>query len=414
MQAEETVTTQRAHSTLNLSIPDIATVNSLVFEELMESTSISTGPTNVTMINESMTQNNSSQIGSADGILYLYGVPPLILFCVISVVVNIKVLMSVFWIRRPLSPTLYISLSLADMDCFLLALEVVRLGGVIITVFHLMALAINHYLGILRPLHYLTILTYRNTTILLVLLWVLPISFFALYFNLIENDGFQSEGCRTHTFLSHKQFRTLFSSLFFGPFALMICIYVHIFYIVKRHQATRLRFRRAGSSARARASEALRSNSRQMARNVKAIHTTLYILGSFVIGWMPGVTMYMLVCNDCVLQLRGVSARVMFFIYAIINGLIILKTLVNPIIYAARMHEIKIAMRRMHDAFCGCSKLTRFTTNRGISRIIYSSEESRQSRTSRMFQNMSIRKGRNGSTYTCTGYNIHEYGNTPV
>lgn len=32
----------------------------------------------------------------------------------------------------------------------------------------------------------------------------------------------------------------------------------------------------------------------------------------------------------------------MFFIYTVINGLIILKTLVNPIIYAARMHEIKV------------------------------------------------------------------------
>lgn len=71
----------------------------------------------------------------------------------------------------------------------------------------------------------------------------------------------------------------LFSSLFFGPFALMVCIYVHIFCIVKKHQATRLRFRRAGSSFRPRASEALRSTSRQMAKNVKAVHTTLFILG---------------------------------------------------------------------------------------------------------------------------------------
>lgn len=444
MQTKETITTQRAYSTLNLSIPDIAIVNSSVFEGSIESTSVSIESMNVTMINESMQSINvSSQIGNVDGILYLYGAPPLILFCIISIVVNIKVLMSVFWIRRPLSPTLYISLSLAGadafsssvlgiglvlnsfipiglgiklkgMDCFLLVFEVVRLGGVIITVFHLMALAINHYLGILKPLHYLSILTYRNTTILLVLLWILPISFFALYFNLIENDGFQSEECKNSTFLSHKKFRMLFSSLFFAPFVLMVCIYIHIFCIVKRHQATRLRFRRAGSSARARASETLRSNSRQMARNVKAIHTTLYILGSFVIGWMPGVMMYMLVCNDCVLQLNGVSARVVFFIYAIINGLIILKTLVNPIIYAARMHEIKIATRRMNDAFCGWSKITHFTTNR-ISRM-YSSEESRhsQSKTSRLFQNMSVRKARNGSTYTCTGYNIHEYGNTPV
>ncbi|TGZ54498.1 Uncharacterized protein DBV15_10071, partial [Temnothorax longispinosus] len=178
MKTEETVTIRRAYSMLNLSIPDIATVNSSVFEGSIESTSVSIESRNVTMINESATQsvNISSQIENVDGILYLYGTPPLILFCIISIVVNIKVLMSVFWIRRPLSPTLYISLSLA---------------------------------------------------------------------------------------------------------------------------------------------------------------------GSFVIGWMPGVMMYMLVCNNCVLQLNGVSARGMFLIYATINGLIILKTLVNPIIYAARMHEIK-------------------------------------------------------------------------
>lgn len=36
----------------------------------------------------------------------------------------------------------------------MLALEAVRLGAVIVTVVHLLALAINHYIGIARPLHY--------------------------------------------------------------------------------------------------------------------------------------------------------------------------------------------------------------------------------------------------------------------
>jgi len=65
--------------------------------------------------------------------------------------------------------------------------------------------------------------------------------------------------------------------------------------------------------------------------------------GSFVIGWMPGVMIYVLVCDDCVFQFNWVSPRATFFIYTVINGLIILKTLVNPIIYAARMHEIKVS-----------------------------------------------------------------------
>ncbi|KAG5343173.1 GP119 protein, partial [Acromyrmex heyeri] len=353
------------------------------------STSMSTELMNATMINE-MTQSEitSSEIKNIK-ILYLYGVSLLMLFCVISIIVNIKILITMFWIKCPLSPTLYISLSLTGADafssfflgielllnsfipiglgielkginCFLLALEVVRLGSVIITVYHLLALANFHK-------QYSCILIFfffRKNKILLILLWMLPISFFAVYFNLIENNGFQSEGCRNNMFLRHQKFRIVFSNLVFWPFILMVYIYIHILYIVKRHQTIRLRFYEAGSPAQIRAALRKNSNIRQMTRNFRAVHTTLYILGSFVVGWMPAVITFVLVCDDCILQLNRVSARVIFFIHVINNGLIILKTLVNPIIYAAQMDEIKIATRRMHDAFCGWSKLTHFTTAR--------------------------------------------------
>lgn len=38
--------------------------------------------------------------------------------------------------------------------CSILALEAMRLAAVIVTVLHLLALAVNHYIGIARPLHY--------------------------------------------------------------------------------------------------------------------------------------------------------------------------------------------------------------------------------------------------------------------
>ncbi|XP_011053863.1 PREDICTED: octopamine receptor beta-2R-like [Acromyrmex echinatior] len=198
---------------------------------------------------------------------------------------------------------------------------------------------------------------------------MLPISFFAVYFNLIENNGFQSEGCRNNMFLRHQKFRIIFSNLVFWPFVLMVYIYIHILYIVKRHQTIRLRFYETGSPAQIRTTLRKNSNIKQMTRNFRAVHTTLYILGSFVVGWMPAVITFVLVCDDCILQLNRVSARVIFFIHVINNGLIILKTLVNPIIYAAQMDEIKIATRRMHDAFCGWSKLTHFTTGRRINSV---------------------------------------------
>ncbi|XP_043286249.1 trace amine-associated receptor 4-like [Venturia canescens] len=321
---------------------------------------------------------------------YLYGTPPLIVFCIISVVINIKTLMSAGWIRRPLSPTLHISLSLAgadafsstalaigllmnsfipkglclrlsDVGCFLLSLEAIRLGGVMITVGHLVALGVNHYLGIVKPLQYLTIMTHRITSFLIILLWILPLLFFFTYFSVIEDEGFQSLDCGTHTFLFKRKFRMMFSSLFFAPFLLMVCIYFHIFCIVRKHQASRLRFRRAGSSFRRNDGDKTEreehSASQQMARNVKAINTTLFILGSFVIGWMPATFLYIFVCEDCPLKFDWIDDEAKFFINIVSNCLIILKTLINPIIYAARMHEIQIATKRMHSSLC-CFRAT--------------------------------------------------------
>jgi melanocortin 2 receptor len=157
--------------------------------------------------------------------MYKYTVPALLGFCIISLAINIRILISIYWIRRPLSPTLHISLSLAGADaytslilaiglvvnsllpvglgikfqneCFALFLETQRLGGVIVTVAHLLALACNHYLGILRPLHYLYIMTHRNTTLCIVLLWVVPIAYFVIYFSSIDGQGFQSDNCTT-------------------------------------------------------------------------------------------------------------------------------------------------------------------------------------------------------------------------
>ncbi|XP_048515670.1 lysophosphatidic acid receptor 1-like [Athalia rosae] len=380
--------------------------------------------------------SSSEDVDEGTQKLYLYGTPPLIFFCVISVVINVEILVSVYWIRRPLSPTLHISLSLAGadafssialgvglvmnsfvpfglgltlngVDCFLLGLEAVRLGAIIITVAHLMALAANHYLGILKPLHYLSIMTHRYTTLLVILLWILPLSLFLIYFGLIENQGFQSEMCEINTFLFHKNFRLMFSSLFFAPFLVMVCIYTHIFCIVKRHQASRLRFSRAGSLHRG--SKNLGQNSsQQMARNVKAIHTTLYILGSYVVGWMPGTIMYTLVCEDCLLKFDWITGYERFFLFNAINFLIILKTLVNPIIYAARMHEIKVAKRRMHASLCRCFNPTR---GDGMAIGLHCSSEGNQSnraslsRTAvcRLASNVSIRNpGSSNRSFTRT------------
>ncbi|PSN54542.1 hypothetical protein C0J52_07093 [Blattella germanica] len=336
-------------------------------------------------LNDSNTTNtniSSTQIDMKS--LYLYTIPALLIFCIISIAYNIRILISIYWIRRPLTPTLHISLSLAGADsytsfafgiglvinsllpigfnirsqsmCFAMFVETQRLAGVIITVAHLLTLAFNHYLGILKPLHYLSIMTHRNTTACISLLWILPITFFIVYFSSVEGEGFQSQYCLEYGFIQRLKFRSMFSVLFFVPLGLMIFIYLHIFIIVREHQVNRERWSQINHGGsrhqNPNANNAHNSNQQQMVKNVKAVYTTLFILGSFAVGWLPAVLGNILYCNDCVFKLRTFDKIVEFGIFTTLNFLIIVKTLLNPIIYAARMQEIKMAIPRMHASLC--------------------------------------------------------------
>lgn len=158
--------------------------------------------------------------------LYITFTPVLISLCVFSIVFNVILLFSVLWIRRPLSPTLYISLSLAGTDlytsfllglgftlnsllpvgfqvylmdnCASLVLEALRLGAIVTTAGHLIMLAFNHYIGILRPLHYPATVTHRTVTIFMFISWTLPPSFLFAYFNMIPCQAFQSPQCQLY------------------------------------------------------------------------------------------------------------------------------------------------------------------------------------------------------------------------
>lgn len=297
--------------------------------------------------------------------LYKIFIPPMLIFCLTSVIINIRVLLSVHWIRRPLSPTLYISLSLAAADACTSALlgtglflnsylpmvwdinsscmiiyifEIFRLSGIIITVFHLLALSVNHYLGILKPLHYVSIMTTRKVTILVVLLWLIPISLHVTYFLTVPDQTYWFE-C-TKAFTSEMDFRYRFTSLFFIPIIIMAFCYTHILIIVRNQQKKWAQLSRSGST-RTRGVRNSCQQKKTLDGNVKAIYTTLLILGSCIIGWLPACLAFVLICdNGCVFTLRNINT--IFFMSWFINNLIILKTLVNPIIYSARMIEIQV------------------------------------------------------------------------
>lgn len=97
-----------------------------------------------------------------------------------------------------------------------------------VLVVHLLALSVNHYLGILKPLQYNAIMTSKRTTIVVVFLWIGPVVFFKTYFFVAADEGYWETGCTRDTFANDIKFRGMFSCLFFVPIVLMIVFYTHI------------------------------------------------------------------------------------------------------------------------------------------------------------------------------------------
>ncbi|KAB7496311.1 hypothetical protein Anas_13215 [Armadillidium nasatum] len=88
-------------------------------------------------------------------------------------------------------------------DCLSLTIEALRMGVMLVQVYHLLAVALIHYFGTLRPLQYASRLTSHTLKILLFLLWSIPIIGIFIAFCSIAEQGFQSEGCSNNYFRIH-------------------------------------------------------------------------------------------------------------------------------------------------------------------------------------------------------------------
>lgn len=302
----------------------------------------------------------SSSFSEDQRYVYSFAVPVLLVGCTLAFFFNATVLMSLRWLRRPMSPTLCFSLSLTFADalsavllgtglllnsylpiygislgskerCIVLILEVFRLSGLLASALHLLALAVNHYVGILRPLHYAAMVTRRSSELAILVLWIIPVLIFFIYFAAVPGEGLQSKDCVEVGFLRRRGFSVTLSVLFALPLMFMTVIYSHIFVVIQRHRAGLVSF----------------PSARQLRRSVKAAYTTLWILGTYLLGWMPAVVFIVLTCTECAFPIFQVPMSTRMTLGILTNALIIGKNLVDPFIYAARMLEVKEALQRM-------------------------------------------------------------------
>ncbi|KAL3284839.1 hypothetical protein HHI36_018978, partial [Cryptolaemus montrouzieri] len=310
--------------------------------------------------------------------------------CIVAVLTNLKVFTCIHWIRRPLTSVLKISLSLALADSFasctsgiviffeeyitfryFILLEMIRLCFILITVFHLLGLAVNHYMGIHKPLRHNSKSSQKSISGIS-FLWLLPTVFiFILYTSAggysfwvsVYNDDLVDDTLFIHSF----RFRMVFSSfIMISIICIMIC-YFSILRIIEKQKSVWNKLSFGGStvwkghSLKRTIDRHTNHVQNRLKSNSKAVCTTLIIMGSCFVGWIPALTIYTIACSqDCFINgelleyFNDKYRRQIIMLRFFDNEMLFLKMIANPIIYSIRMKEIQEGTKKMHNSFLHC------------------------------------------------------------
>uniref|UniRef100_A0A914WYU9 G-protein coupled receptors family 1 profile domain-containing protein n=1 Tax=Plectus sambesii TaxID=2011161 RepID=A0A914WYU9_9BILA len=329
------------------------------------------GEGNTSGMATNLSSNQTSEMDRLKLLYYPIIIPPILFLCLLSILANGIILLSVRWLHRTPSPLLMLTISLCVADFWLgiqqsvnfvlegylphvlgikvhqapcqdLMMEAVRCGALITSVLHLFALASNHYIGIVRPLHYKNMMTPEVTYAIICFIWFLPTVSLIIFFGLKSNDGFINIKCNRTNFYFDFSFRLVIGSIFIIPLILMFFIYAHIgVLLIRRRQNPYL---------------SAHMPAKQLRRNLKAATTTTLYLGTFTVFWMPSVILSLLICpHGCPIEASSFVAEhpaVLLVIGSVMQVSVVLKALCDAAIYAARVREIQFAICTMHARLC--------------------------------------------------------------
>ncbi|OUC48314.1 putative 7 transmembrane receptor [Trichinella nativa] len=331
---------------------------------------------------------------------YSVAVPVFVAICILVMVANLCVLVTLRWLHTKLTPTLRLTVSLAISDvwtstvvavsmvfnsylvvvmhvpvstCVALTFEGIRMGGLLTGCFHLLALSVNHYLLIVKPFLYPKLLSSRRTIVVIVLLWLVPPTVMLTFFASLEGQGYRSEEgyCLNVAFFHRLEFRLVIFLLICLLLVIMSVLYLLIFCMLNRLEKRFSKTRRSDPC----------SQQQQLSKKRKVLTTSLIIWGTFLLGWVPSSVIFVLTCATCPYPYSKSSAiSVVFATSVLANFCILIKSLINPVIYAVRIPEIRgVLLNWVHRGTGSDSKApvvgedARRITDRGDQRSLFCS-----------------------------------------
>lgn len=296
-------------------------------------------------------------------VFYKWSTYTLLFIASLAACLNFFVVVSARWVRRAFSANLRLTMSLGvadlwaailfamglifnsllpfvagihlpQLNCFRVFLESLRLSGFLTSVYHLLILSANQGYSIFCPIRHRALVTPCMVKIIIVFLWIVPALILNVYLGSLPEEGYHVEGCTTRKMFAFDFRLAIFLSIL-TPFVAILGCYIYIV---------------------AKISDGRRLVSNQLPTKVTrkkliALKTTLCLVGSFLIGWLPAVVAYALVCENCPFQISDRST-VMYVGFAT-NFLMALKLAADPLIYAFKVPEIRVAIWLMLNSRCG-------------------------------------------------------------